>query len=148
MKNYCFIVAVCILSVSCETETEPVTLNRHYDGSPSKISYVNKKNRSDTLKTVEFYRNGNKKIEGKLKNNLRHGKWIYWYENGNKWSEGNFKNGLSNGRFEVYNSDGTRMLSSGYSNGEPDGLWIFFENNKKKKEVLYRNNTVVSSREY
>ncbi|MCX7955362.1 MAG: hypothetical protein N3A01_09285 [Bacteroidales bacterium] len=95
--------------------------------------------KNDTIKITEYYFNGNIKLTGGFKNNKRHGEWIYYYNNGKIWSKGNFINGKSNGLFYVYNEDGSLFMISCYKNGIPDGIWSFYKNNRKIKEVIYKN---------
>jgi antitoxin component YwqK of YwqJK toxin-antitoxin module len=114
------------------------------DGSPAKISYLQETNgKMDTVKKEEFYLNGQKKIEGSLKNNLREGVWTYWYENGKIWSKGTFKNGVSDGKFDIYKDDGSKYMQSCYKNGKPDGCWTFFDKDIKKKEVYFKNDSII-----
>ena len=39
-------------------------------------------------------------------------------------------------------------MQSSYKQGIPDGLWIFYENGKKKKEVLFKNDSVIKETNY
>jgi len=119
------------------------------DGKPSKISYINDANgKTDTVRKEEFYKNGQKKVEGGFKNNMRDGVWTYWYENGKVWSKGSFKNGLSDGKFDIFNEDGSKYMQSCYKNGKPDGCWTFFNKDKKKKEVYFENDSMVKQVEF
>ncbi len=143
--KFIFLVLIPItLFYSCESRLKKSIDKTFSDGKPAKISYLDTINgKNDTIRKVEFWSNGNRRIEGDYKNNLREGEWTYWYENGNVWSKGTFTNGLSNGKFDVYNEDGSRYMQSSYKNGEPDGYWTFFDKNKKKKEVYFDNGKVI-----
>ena len=46
-----------------------------------------------TGKNLCKYENGQKKVEGKLKDGKEDGKWTEWYENGQKKIEENYKDG-------------------------------------------------------
>lgn len=100
-------------------------------------------NKQDTLEKTDYYPNGNIRIKGTYKNNLRDGLWEYYFENGKIWSTGTFKNGKSDGIFTIYNKDGSLFMKSSYKNGKPDGKWQFYENNKLKKEVYFSNDSIV-----
>jgi len=130
--------------LSCKNNSVQSVDAKFSDGKPAKVSWVNKENgKNDTIRKLEYYPNGNKKVEGTLKENLRDGRWTYWYENGKIWSEGTFSRGKSNGVFNIFNKDGTKYMQSYYKNGKPDGCWTFFDKNRKKKEVYYKNNNKV-----
>jgi len=140
---YLVLISVAILS-SCESKYKKCVEKYFSDGKPGKIYYLDTLNgKNDTISKVEYWSNGNRRIEGGYKNNLRDGEWTYWFENGKVWSRGSFKDGLSNGKFEVYNEDGTRYMQSSYKSGQPDGCWTFFDKNKKQKEVYFEGGKIV-----
>lgn len=133
---------------ACETELKK-SVENYPDGKILKISYIDTTlGKSDTIRKVEYWPNGNKRIEGSYKNNKREGDWTYWYEKGIVWSKGSFKDGLSNGKFDIYKEDGSRYMQSSYTNGIPDGCWTFFDKNKKIKEVYFDNDSIVKQISY
>lgn len=135
---------ICCTLLSCNNNSVQSIDAKFPDGKPAKVSWINKENgKNDTIKKLEYYSNGNKKTEGGIKNNIKEGRWKYWYENGNLWSEGNFKKGLSEGKFNIYNDDGTKYMQSNYKKGIPDGCWTFFKNNKKQKEIYFKNGKTI-----
>ncbi len=79
-----------------------------------------------TEQITEFYPSGIKKIEGKLIDGKRHGKWIYYYENGFIWSEGVYKNGIRNGYALVYYPDGAQKISGQYKKNLRVEVWKVF----------------------
>jgi antitoxin component YwqK of YwqJK toxin-antitoxin module len=144
MKTFIIVSVSLVLFYSCGNNLKKSIDASYADGSPAKISYFDEtKGKMDTVKKEEFYKNGQKKIEGGFKNNLRDGIWTYWYENGKIWSQGTFKSGLSDGKFDIYKEDGSKYMQSCYKNGKPDGCWTFFDKDKKKKEVYFRNDSIV-----
>ncbi|NCO55450.1 MAG: hypothetical protein COS14_13080 [Bacteroidetes bacterium CG02_land_8_20_14_3_00_31_25] len=139
IKDLIFILIIVSL-LSCNNNTVQSVDAKFPDGKPAKVSWIKQENgKNDTIKRLEYYSNGKKKIEGEVKNGKRSGKWTYWFENGNIWSEGSFINGLSDGQFNIFNEDGSKYMQSNYKNGVPDGCWTFFNNNIKKKEVYFKD---------
>ena len=63
-----------------------------------------------TQKTKDFcrhyYKNGQTKQEGKIKNGKNNGLWKGYYEDGRLMEEGNFKIGKKVGLWKYYNQDG------------------------------------------
>ncbi len=144
MKKSLFFLIIASVLFSCEKKGVE-KLDASYDnGKPARVSWVDTTaGKSDTLRKLEYYPNGKKKVEGAFKENLRDGKWTYWFQDGKIWSEGTFRKGKSDGVFNVFNEDGTKYMQSCYKNGVPDGCWIFFDKNKKKKEVYFKENKVI-----
>lgn len=149
MKNLIVISILLILVFACGNNLKKSIDATFADGKPSKISYLDESNgKTDTVRKEEFYINGQKKVEGGFKNNLRDGLWTYWHENGKIWSQGTFKDGLSHGKFDIYKEDGSRYMQSCYKNGKPDGIWTFYDKDKKKKEVYFENDSIVKQIDY
>jgi antitoxin component YwqK of YwqJK toxin-antitoxin module len=149
MKILLLILVSIALFTGCDSRYKKSIDKTFSDGKPAKISVMDTVDgRNDTISKVEYWPNGNRRIEGGYKNNLRDGEWTYWFENGKVWSKGSFKDGLSEGKFQIYNEDGTRYLESSYKMGKPDGCWTFFDKNKKKKEVYFENNKMLRQVDY
>ena len=53
----------------------------------------------------EKYSNGQKRWEGKYKDDTKVGKWTYWYENGEIQETGKYRNGARKGEWTYYNED-------------------------------------------
>ncbi len=104
--------------------------------------------KSDTIEKTEYYPNGQIRVKGTYKNNLRDGEWTYFFENGNIWSKGTFKQGKSDGIFTIYNKDGSLFMKSSYKMGKPNGKWQFYENNNLKREVYFSNDSIVKEINY
>ena len=99
---------------------------------------------------LEWYDNGNKKIEMHYVNGIPEGPWLEWYENGQKkrhyfhkegkrdqtwtvwWSngniktEGNFKEGLKNGQFTFWFQNGQKKFEGVCRNDKLFGEWTFY----------------------
>ena len=144
MKPILLLTIFVFLLASCGNNLKKSIDASYADGTPAKISYLEEKNGvTDTVKKEEFYDNGKKKVEGSLKNNKRDGTWTYWHKNGKVWSQGTFKDGLSHGTFNIFHEDGSKYMQSCYKNGKPDGVWTFFDKNVKKKEVYFKNDSII-----
>lgn len=88
---------------------------------------------------VERYPNGVKKIEGKLVDGKRHGKWIYYYDNGFIWSEGNYKNGIREGFSFVYYKNGQKKISGKYKKNLRIGEWEVYEQDGRLVKTIDLN---------
>lgn len=89
-----------------------------------------------TEQVVEYYADGVKKVEGKMVNGERHGKWIFYYENGYIWSEGMFKNGKRKGYSVVYHENGRKKLAGEYKDNQKVGVWkVYGKDGALLKEV-------------
>jgi len=115
-------------------ELQKQTIEIFPSGQEKAVVFVLKNNPLEIVKEVHFYKNGQKQVEGTLKNKKRHGKWTFWYDNGKIWSEGIFVNGKSQGLFSIYNKDGSIKIKSYYKNGEKIKE-SYFEDNKCIKTI-------------
>lgn len=71
------------------------------------------------------------KVEGQLKNKLKHGKWIFYYKSGQISAEGNYIEDQKNGKWTHYHSNGKKSTEGLYKNGELDGKWVYWDKNGK-----------------
>ena len=114
MKKWMLFV-LCINILSCTTNTgESNTQNEHSE--PKRT----------VEKIVDYYPNGIKKVEGKLVNGDKHGRWVFYYENGYMWSEGMFKYGVREGYSVVYYKNGRKRMKGQYKNDLKTGPWSFW----------------------
>ena len=134
--------AFAIVFFSCSNEPVEVVKTKHQNGSPEMVEY--KDQDSNVVKSIEYYKNGQKKMEGSYKDSLRTGEWLCWYENGKLWSRGTFIKGKSEGRFLSYNEDGSLFQESMYKEGKPDGKWCYYKDEKRIKEVYYKNGIIIN----
>lgn len=75
---------------------------------------------------TEYYPSGIKKVEGKMLNGKRTGKWVYYYENGFIWSEGVFKDDVRDGYSMVYHENGKIKTQGNYRDNKKVGKWKFW----------------------
>ena len=85
---------------------------------------------------VEYYNNGDTKIEGNIKNGKQDGLWTLWHENGKKKSEGHYKDGKQDGLWTIWHENGQKKEEGHFYNGSPDGLWTFWDNDGNKTWVI------------
>lgn len=76
---------------------------------------------------VDYYPSGLKKVEGQLRNDQPHGKWVYYYENGFKWSEGVFNKGERVGKSIIYYENGKIKMTGQYEKNIKVGVWRVYE---------------------
>ena len=83
---------------------------------------------------LDFYKNGQKKYEGKYKKQLKVGKWTYWREDGQKLTEGTFKLGKKDGLWTEWYVNGQKWWEGNYKDGKEDGEWIYWDRNGQKNQ--------------
>ncbi|MFH2141913.1 MAG: hypothetical protein ABIJ97_05795 [Bacteroidota bacterium] len=139
-----------IFFIGCGNKLEQEVVSTYPSGVPMKIIYFKwVGDQKDIVKETRFYANGEKEIEGELKNGMRHGKWTYWYDTGIKWSEGYFKDDMSDGKFTIWYKSGLKNYDAEYKEGKPNGKWVFCDDSGKKfKEVIFNMGEKVSEKEY
>lgn len=76
---------------------------------------------------VEYYSNGQIKIQGHLDHGVREGKWESFFEDGKRWSESTYKEGTLHGPTKAYYSNGTLMYTGKFIEGSREGQWVFYK---------------------
>ena len=67
-------------------------------------------------KVYEFWKNGNPKLKGRLRDGLRNGKWTFWHQNSQKMAEGKY-----------FDGDGSDVREdTGISMKGCTGTWVFY----------------------
>ena len=106
-----------------------------------------------TIITLTEYKKGfivdRLKINRKDKNGLKQGKWYTFYDNGNIRLEGTYRDDLKDGYFKEYTESGDFLKISKYAMGElqPDAVEIaklqvrneYYPDGKLKVSAMYRN---------
>jgi len=102
------------------------------------IKNINNSIKEGQYKT--FYKNENKKEEGRYVDNKLMGVIITWYESGDKSGEYHFENGTLNGKFIKWHTNGIKSVEMIYVNGEIEGVanW-WYENGQKKRQATFKN---------
>ena len=79
-------------------------------------------------KTIQYYKNGNIKIEGEFNDDgKREGMWKSYYENGQPWSIGEYQNGKQHGINRVYFPNGSVRYEGNWENDLKTGTWNFYD---------------------
>ena len=94
---------------------------------------INFKQRFHAKDVITYHPNGQKKSEGNLKDNKKHGRWAWWYENGQKEREASYRNGQAEGLWVSWYPDGQKESEIYYKNGQYDGVTTLWRNNGLKK---------------
>ena len=98
---------------------------------------------------VEYYDNGQKKIERHFKDGKQDGLETVWYENGQKQAEAHLKNGEYDGRGTYWYENGQKQAEVHYKDGKEDGLGTAWdENGKKAGEIQYKDGKEISRKEF
>lgn len=71
-----------------------------------------------------WYENGQPKMKGQYKDNVRVGLFTWWHPNGQKQLSGNYDElGNKVGKWSWWHSNGIRAIQGQYANDEPSGVW-------------------------
>ena len=73
---------------------------------------------------LQYWSNGQKKVEGAYKGTDAMGKWTWWYANGNKEMEGTFEHGVGQGTWTWFHMNGNKMQQGKYKVGIKEGEWL------------------------
>ena len=91
-----------------------------------------------------FYLNGEREMEGSLKDGKWHGPSILYYKNGQRRIKENWKNGETDGLWVEWYENGQKEKEGNLKKGKVDGLVILWhENGQKKGEVNWANGEIV-----
>ena len=97
-----------------------------------------------TYKDLEWYENGQKKVEQTYKNGERDGLLLEWYEDGQKKVEQTYKNGERDGLVTVWYENGQKREKGTSKNDKLDGLYTrWYENGQKEIEETHKDGKVV-----
>ena len=87
---------------------------------------------------IEYYEDGNKKLESEFKNNKETGVWIVYFKNGKISTTFSYLDGQLNGPVTIYDEKGIKIVDGNYKDGKEDGKWLFYDiKGKVKKEENY-----------
>ena len=138
MKRFPVILSILIWLCSCGSEPYEYVELTYSGGEPHLVKYYKTDKKEVLLKKIEYWENGQKRIEGKYKNGTRHGEWIAWYDNGNLWSKANYDEGIENGVKTVWHKNGQKYYEGPIVNDERTGTWKFWnKEGELVKEVDY-----------
>lgn len=113
-------------------------IEKREDGHPKVIRY--KTERDNLFKEVTYYRNGNPRIEGHVKNDKRTGLWKSYYKNGTLWSQASYKNNFKDGSYTTFYENGIIRIRGQYNLGNRTGIWNFYtKDGTLAKKIDYDN---------
>jgi len=75
------------------------------------------------------------------------GEWRLYFDDGTLRAAGTYENGALSGVTEYYNPTGDMDSKGKYYQGEKDGWWIFYENKKPVRKVLYDRGKEIESQD-
>ena len=75
-----------------------------------------------TGKFKNYYKNGQKLVEGRFRNKLPDGKWLFWYDNGQINQERFYKNGVEDSVWTFWNEKGDTIRKEFFNEGHLETL--------------------------
>jgi len=110
-----------------------------YENGQKQVEGNVKNGKRDELVT-KWYENGNKKEEENYKDGKPDGLWTQWYENGQKKRELNQKDGKRHGLNVEWYKNGKKSQEGNWKDDKLDGLWVVWhENGQKAVEANYKD---------
>jgi hypothetical protein len=95
------------------------------DGSLSGIEHYSGGVKDGTCEY--WYRNGQKKAEGRFTDGELAGHWIWWRENGERLQEGDFADGVQHGFWRRWHDTGALMDEGQWVAGKRSGEWRYYD---------------------
>lgn len=89
-----------------------------------KIGEIEMKGGQPHGKSIEWYRNGQKKCEQAYHLGKRNGRWLEWHRCGTKRSETNYAEGVRHGIYIEWQPDGQRTIEGKYRQDMKEGRWL------------------------
>ena len=84
---------------------------------------------------TSWYRNGQRKVAGRYREDVPVGKFTWWYENGQKQAEGEYVDGEQASTWITWYPNGQKQSTGQYDHAVPVGKWMRWEANGKLTEV-------------
>ena len=89
---------------------------------------------------IEFYDNGNKKIEINIVDGYKDGETFLYFQDGTLNEIRAYKKGKMDGTWTTYSNEGKKTAIANYTDNKKDGAWtIWDENGTKRYEMEYTN---------
>ena len=135
MKNL-LVMAFGILTIACG-EKEPdsdKSTNINQMRFDKGTFYLKKSNDPYTGQIIDFFTNGQKKLEFNIQNGKPHGLSTQWYENGKMQAKVNNKDGKHDGLTERWYENGKKAEEVTYKEGKQSGIVLHWHENGQKGE--------------
>ena len=135
---------IIISSIFCITiHAQVIPVKKYFDEDSLHVKesfFVLKSNPSILDSTyISYYYNGNKKSEGKYKNNKAVGDWMFFYEGEIIKMIGPLSNNQSNGYWKYFYENGNIRMEGLLKDNEKQGPWKFYyENGRVKSKGNYK----------
>lgn len=141
MKRIIYLILLIpFLMASCTSTPVEVVEETYSDSIAKTVRIYKDESKQILLKEVQYYENGQMKLEGPFKDGERNGQWSYWYADGKLWSQGVYKNGVENGLKTIWHTNGQKYYEGNLKMGNRIGVWKFWgEEGKLVKEIDYDN---------
>ncbi len=124
--NKIYIVVVFLLLIGCKEELTEKPVKMFPNGTVEEKHFLDTE--GTVKKTIQYYKNGNIKIEGEFNDDgKREGMWKSYYENGQPWSIGEYQNGKQHGINRVYFPNGSVRYEGNWENDLKTGTWNFYD---------------------
>lgn len=112
---------------SCTSTPLEVVEETYSDSIAKTVRIYKDESKEILLKEVQYYEDGQKKLEGAFKDGQRTGQWQYWYADGKLWSQGVYKKGIENGLKTIWHPNGQKYYEGKLKMGERVGIWKFWD---------------------
>ncbi|GAB4278953.1 MAG: hypothetical protein Kow0068_02770 [Marinilabiliales bacterium] len=88
---------------------------------------------------IEFYDNGNKKIEINIVDGYKDGQTFLYFPDGTLNEIRSYKKGKMDGTWTTFNKEGKKTAIANYTDNKKDGKWIIWDDNGVKRyEMEYK----------
>jgi len=77
--------------------------------------------------TQAWYENGQPKMRGQYRNDVRDGEFTWWHANGMKQLAGRYANGQKVGPWTWWHENGTRAIEGSFQEDHPVGRWTWWD---------------------
>ena len=82
-----------------------------------------------------WHPNGQVKMKGQYRNDLRVGTFTWWHPNGQRALVGSYRQGSKVGRWTWWHENGMKSIEGSYENDEPTGRWTWWDETGRVTET-------------
>lgn len=117
-----------LVLLSCSAGVKKEVTESYRNGNPKLEKHFQSTNgESILIKEIQYYENGNKRIEGAISDGKRTGIWMFWFEHGSLWREVNYLDGAPDGITTAYHENGEIFYQGNFLQGKKQGEWSFYD---------------------
>ena len=136
MKRWFLFFVLAFAFTACTAQLEEKVAETYPNGKTKKTQFFDRK--GTCVKEVEYYEEGQVRMEGSMKGEKRDGEWKAYFPDGRVQSVGTFVDGLRTGQATVWQENGNLLQEGFYKDGKHVGKWKFYdEQGNLLKEVDY-----------